>query len=100
MAADPADIRGWQRLNTDITTSGRIEDADVERLVALGVRQVINLSLLSHPEALADAAAKFAAQGVVYSHVRSRSMLPKRHILLPFALQSSKDQNLSMFIAS
>ena len=69
MASDPADIRGWQRLNGEITTSGRIEDADVARLAALGVRQVVNLSLLSHPEALADAAAKFAAQGIVYSHI-------------------------------
>ena len=69
MASDPADIRGWQRLNGEITTSGRIEDADVARLAALGVRQVVNLSLLSHPEALADAAGKFAAQGIVYSHI-------------------------------
>jgi hypothetical protein len=29
MVADPADIRGWQRLSDAVTTSGRIEEGDV-----------------------------------------------------------------------
>ncbi|MBS1239581.1 MAG: hypothetical protein H6R45_287, partial [Proteobacteria bacterium] len=43
--SDPEDIRGWQRLSPGITTSGRIEDKDVERLAELGVAHVINLAL-------------------------------------------------------
>lgn len=67
--ADPADIRGWQRLAGDVTTSGRLEEGDVARLAALGVRQVVNLALDSHPEALADEAGKFAAEGIAYTHI-------------------------------
>jgi uncharacterized protein (TIGR01244 family) len=69
MAGDPSDIRGWQRLSGAITTSGRIEDADVARLAALGVRQVVNLALDTHPEALADEAGKLAAEGIAYTHI-------------------------------
>ncbi|OYU33438.1 protein tyrosine phosphatase family protein [Novosphingobium sp. PASSN1] len=69
MTGDPADIRGWQRLGGEVTTSGRIEEADVARLAALGVKQVVNLALDSHPEALADEAGKFAAAGIAYTHI-------------------------------
>lgn len=69
MASDPAGIRGWQRLSGEITTSGRIEEADVARLSALGVKQVVNLALDSHPDALADEAGKFAAAGIAYTHI-------------------------------
>lgn len=69
MTADPADIRGWQRLSDEITTSGRLEEADVARLAALGVKQVVNLALDSHPEALADEGAKFAGAGIAYTHI-------------------------------
>lgn len=67
--ADPADIRGWQRLAGDVTTSGRIEEGDVARLAALGVKQVVNLALDSHPDALADEGAKLAAAGIGYTHI-------------------------------
>ena len=66
---DPADIRGWQRLDPATTTSGRLEDADVDRLAAIGVRHVVNLALDDHPEALADEAAKLAAAGIGYTHI-------------------------------
>lgn len=66
---DPTDIRGWQRLDDATTTSGRLEDADVARLAAIGVRHVINLALDSHPEALADEGAKLAAAGIGYTHI-------------------------------
>lgn len=69
MAGDPADIRGWQRLDSETTTSGRIEDADVARLAALGVRHVVNLALDTHPETLADEAGKLAAAGIAYTHI-------------------------------
>ncbi len=67
--ADPADIRGWQRLAGDVTTSGRIEEGDVARLAALGVKQVVNLALDNHPDALADEGAKLAAAGIGYTHI-------------------------------
>ena len=67
--ADPEDIRGWQRLSPGITTSGRIEDKDVARLAALGTRQVINLALDDHPDALAGEGEKLADAGIAYTHI-------------------------------
>jgi uncharacterized protein (TIGR01244 family) len=67
--ADPADIRGWQRLSGDVTTSGRLEADDVARLAEIGVRHVVNLALESHPEALPDEGARFAAEGIAYTHI-------------------------------
>ena len=66
--ADPDDIRAWQRLDAEVTTSGRIEDKDVMRLADLGVAHVVNLALETHPEALAGEGEKLAAQGIVYTH--------------------------------
>ena len=67
--ADPDDIRAWQRLDAEVTTSGRIEDKDVMRLADLGVAHVVNLALETHPEALAGEGEKLAAQGIVYTHI-------------------------------
>ncbi len=67
--ADPDDIRAWQRLDDRTTTSGKLQDADVARLAAIGVKHVINLALDDHPEALADEGAKLAAAGVSYTHI-------------------------------
>lgn len=69
MTGDPADIRGWQRLDPTTTTSGRLEYGDPERLAAIGVRQVVNLALDDHPEALPDEAARMAAAGIGYVHI-------------------------------
>ncbi len=66
---DPEDIRGWQRLSPRMTTSGRIEDADIARLKAIGVTHVINLALDDHPDALADEGEKLAAAGILYTHI-------------------------------
>lgn len=67
--SDPEDIRGWQRLSSRITTSGRIEDKDLPRLAEIGVAHVINLALDEHPEALADEREKLAAAGIRYTHI-------------------------------
>lgn len=69
MAGDPEDIRAWQRIDAQTTTSGRIEVGDVARLAAIGVRHVINLALDDHPEALADEEELLAAQGIGYTHI-------------------------------
>ena len=66
---DPDDIRGWQRLDPQTTTSGKLDDKDVARLAAIGVKHVINLALDSAPEALADEAGKLAARGIRYTHI-------------------------------
>lgn len=66
---DPEDIRAWQRLDGVVTTSGRLAEADVGRLAAIGVRHVINLALEDHPEALADEASKMNAAGIRYTHI-------------------------------
>ncbi len=67
--SDPGDIRAWQRLDGRTTTSGKLEDKDVARLAAIGVKHVINLALDNHPEALADEGAKLAAAGIGYTHI-------------------------------
>lgn len=69
MAGDPADIRNWQRRPDGVTTSGKLEPHDPARLAAIGVRHVVNLALDSHPEALADEAARMAAAGIAYTHI-------------------------------
>ena len=69
MPLDPTDIRAFQRLDPRTTTSGRLRDADLAGLAALGVRHVVNLALDSHPEALADEGGKLAALGIGYTHV-------------------------------
>lgn len=67
--SDPGDIRAWQRLSQRVTTSGRLQAHDPARLAAIGVRNVINLAMPDHPDALADAAGLFAAQGIGYTHI-------------------------------
>ena len=66
---DPDDIRAWQRLGEDVTTSGRLEERDPARLAAIGVRHVINLALDNHPEALAEEAHRLAGQSIGYTHI-------------------------------
>ena len=68
-APDPGDIRGWQRLSADITTSGRLEPRDPARLAGIGVLHVINLALDDHPEALADECGLLDEQGIGYTHI-------------------------------
>ena len=67
--SDPADIRAWQRVSARLTTSGRLQPEDPARLAAIGVTHVINLALADHPEGLPDAAARFAAEGIGYTHI-------------------------------
>ena len=69
MTEDPADIRAWRRLSERITTSGRLEPHDPARLAEIGVRHVINLAMADHPEALPQPEAKFAEQGITYTHI-------------------------------
>ena len=66
---DPVDIRAWQRLDEQTTTSGKLEAGDVARLAAIGVKHVINLALDDHPEALADERALLASHGLSYTHI-------------------------------
>ena len=67
--SDPGDIRNWLRLSDRITTSGRLQSGDPERLAAIGTRHVINLALADHPEALADADSAMANAGLRYTHI-------------------------------
>jgi len=67
--SDPADIRAWQRLDARVTTSGRLQAGDPARLAAIGVRHIVNLALVEHPEALAGEAALCAAAGIRYTHI-------------------------------
>lgn len=66
---DPAGIRNWLRLSGRVTTSGRLEPGDPERLAALGVRRVIDLGMADHPEALPDANRAMQDAGLEYIHI-------------------------------
>lgn len=66
---DPVEIRNWRRFDQQITTSGQPREDQLPALAALGVRQVMNLALHSHEEALADEAASLAALGIAYTHL-------------------------------
>ncbi len=68
-APDPSDIRNWQRRDERVTTSGKLEANDVNRLAAIGVRHVVNLALDDHPEALADERALLEGSGIEYTHI-------------------------------
>ena len=69
MTRDPDDIRNWLRLSDTVTTSGRLQQGDPQRLADIGVKRVINLALASHPEALTDAEAAMAEAGLCYAHI-------------------------------
>jgi uncharacterized protein (TIGR01244 family) len=69
VSTDPDDIRGWQRLGDEVTTSGKLSPDDPARLAEVGVRHVINLALDSHEDALANEAALLAAEGIGYTHI-------------------------------
>ncbi|KRA80745.1 protein tyrosine phosphatase family protein [Altererythrobacter sp. Root672] len=66
---DPDDILAWQRLSERLSTSGKLEQADPERLAEIGVKHVIFLAMADNPEALPDADNAFAAQGIGYTHI-------------------------------
>ncbi len=66
MQEDPEHLACWQRMSQEITTSGHLEATDV---AALGVRHVINLAMGNHPQVLPDAAERFAALGIGYTHI-------------------------------
>ena len=66
---DPIDLRAWLRLSDRITTSGRLQEGDPDRLAAIGVRHVINLAMPDHPEALPDDQTAMAQAGLRYTHI-------------------------------
>lgn len=66
---DPEDIVGWQRIDAQLTTSGRLTPADPARLAAAGVKTVINLALADSPGALADESQLMADAGLAYIHI-------------------------------
>jgi protein tyrosine phosphatase (PTP) superfamily phosphohydrolase (DUF442 family) len=69
MQADPEHIACWQRISDTVTTSGHLEAEDIDALVAIGVRHVINLALASHPQALPDEEQQLAEKGIGYTHI-------------------------------
>ena len=66
---DPGDILAWQRLSEQLTTSGKLDAHDPERLAAIGVRRVICLAMPDHAEVLPDPAGAFAAHGIAYTSI-------------------------------
>ncbi|HMO68950.1 MAG TPA: protein tyrosine phosphatase family protein [Novosphingobium sp.] len=90
--ADPEDIACWQRLDARITTSGRLNAADPQRLAAAGVGRVINLALADSPGALADEAALVAASGMDYRHIPVRFDAPQEADYAAFVAALEEDE--------
>lgn len=66
---EPDTIACWQRIDSRLTTSGRLKAADIARLAAIGVRHVINLALPDSPGALADEDRLMDEAGLDYTHI-------------------------------
>lgn len=66
---EPDTIACWQRIDSGLTTSGRLEAADIARLAAIGVRHVVNLALPDSPGALADEERLMDEAGIAYTHI-------------------------------
>jgi protein tyrosine phosphatase (PTP) superfamily phosphohydrolase (DUF442 family) len=66
---DPDDIECWQRINLHLTTSGKLEERDFDRLAKMGIAHVINLALAKSPGILPDEAERWAAHGIAYTHL-------------------------------
>lgn len=88
---DPADIRAWQRLNARTTTSGRLLEADISRLAAIGVRHVINLAIDEHDEALKDEARLLDEAGLRYTHIPVPFTAPEDHHYEAFVSAYERD---------
>jgi uncharacterized protein (TIGR01244 family) len=84
MTRDPEGIACWQRLGPEVTTSGRLEQADIAALSAIGVRHVINLALADSPGALAGEAELLAARGIRYTHLPVPFAAPEEAHLAAF----------------
>jgi uncharacterized protein (TIGR01244 family) len=69
VSGDPDDIRNWLRLSESVTTSGRLQPGDPQRLAGTGVARVINLAMPDHPEAMPDAERAMAEAGLAYTHI-------------------------------
>jgi len=91
MQGDPAGIRNWQRRPDGITTSGKLEPHDPERLAAIGIKHVINLALDDHPEALQEERALLTAQGIGYTHIPVPFDAPTRKHLATLAAVLRQD---------
>lgn len=89
---DPTDIRAWQRLSDRITTSGRLQQGDPDRLAGIGVRHVINLALSDHPEALPNDKAAMADAGLRYTHIPVPFDAPTEEHYHAFAAALDSDQ--------
>ena len=69
MEEDPETIACWQRIGPRLTTSGKLEEADLDPLAKLGVTRVINLALADSPGILTDEAERLEALGIGYTHI-------------------------------
>lgn len=66
---DPRTIYAWQRLSEVVTTSGRLEESNVQQLAGLGVKHVIDLAPPEHEVALADEKVKLERIGIAHTQI-------------------------------
>jgi uncharacterized protein (TIGR01244 family) len=84
---DPDDITAWQRLDQEVTSSGKLVAEDVARLARLGVRHVINLAMDDSDGALANEAELMADAGLGYTHI-------------PVPFEAPDDTHFEAFVAA
>jgi protein tyrosine phosphatase (PTP) superfamily phosphohydrolase (DUF442 family) len=66
---DLPDVINWRRLSDQITTSGQPTEAQLARIKALGVTQIVNLGPHTHKCALPDETASTAALDLSYTYI-------------------------------
>lgn len=93
---DGSDILNWRRIDALTTSSGQPTVADLERLAASGVTEIINLGLTSHERALPDEAGDVARLGMNYTHIPVIFAAPTDDDFIAFvaAIEAAKGKRL------
>ena len=67
--SDPEHIRAWQRLSSEITTSGMPAERNLRDLIPAGVKHVLDLTPEGHSEALPGEEHRLRLLGIGYTRV-------------------------------
>ncbi|WP_137680793.1 hypothetical protein [Aurantiacibacter suaedae] len=66
---DPEHIRAWQRLSSEITTSGMLAERNLRDLIGTRIKHVLDLTPADHPEALPGEEHGLRLLGIGYTRV-------------------------------
>ncbi|WP_191229284.1 hypothetical protein [Aurantiacibacter xanthus] len=66
---DPAHIPAWQRLSSEVTTSGMPAERNLRDMIGAGIKHVLDLTPQGHPEALPGEEHGLRLLGIGYTRV-------------------------------